>query len=619
MKTLSKTIGLTSGNSVRRRRWRRRLDPVLAGIAFLALALASAQAQWLTQTFDLEEGWNAVQLHVDASHLTLDQLVGNDLNNPIEEVWLWQPAAATGQFVQTPQEPIASGSQWAAWKRSGGGSSVLQRLVGNAAYLVYSTQVYTWSVQGVPVRPRYQWTTSGLNFLGFPTPPTGPPSFEAFLANVPELQENHEIYRYPGGPLGPSNPARIFAHRTTPVRRGEAFWIRSGTVFNRYFGPFELVSAGSDGIDFSDQLSVYSLRLRNLTAEALTVTLALVASETPPAGQPTIAGVPPMLVRGDLNTTDLTHGYATLPVGTPVSWVLAGKGQPGSEIEVVLGLDRSAITAAPGALLAGLLRFTDSLGHSQVDLPVSATVASSSGLWVGGAAVTQVGQYLKSYQRDADNAPVVDGDGRYVVTGINTDLGSVPRFLPLRLIVHNPASGGAVLLQRVFTGVDAGQNFVVATHESVLNRNYLAEARRISAVHLPWSEENTGWTFDGNLGDAPVVSTTVTTEFADQAANPFLHTYHPDHDNLDARFENRLPQGSESYTIERNVTLELTPPTDDFGSRTAAGRTIGGNYLETIRVLGLARAGGTIDTRQFEVRGAFTLNRIADVPSLTTP
>ena len=38
----------------------------------------------------------------------------------------------------------------------------------------------------------------------------------------------------------------------------------------------------------------------------------------------------------------------------------------------------------------------------------------------------------------------------------------------------------------------------------------------------------------------------------------------------------------------------------------------------TIKLLGLARAGGTNDIRQFQVGGAFTLHRISDVPTLTT-
>src|SRR5262245_36419720 len=107
-------------------------------LAFLVLAgqCHQASAQWITQTNSLKAGWNAVFLHVDASYATLDQLVGSDLANPIEEIWSWQPALPTGQFVESPQVPTGAGSQWSSWTRLQGPTSPLQRLAGNGAYLV---------------------------------------------------------------------------------------------------------------------------------------------------------------------------------------------------------------------------------------------------------------------------------------------------------------------------------------------------------------------------------------------------------------------------------------------------------------------------------------------------
>src|SRR5688572_5136553 len=105
-------------------------------LVVLGGALPAARAQWLTQTNALRPGWNAVFLHVDASHATLDQLVGNDLSNPIEEIWSWNPALPTGQFTESPQLPTDGGSQWSTWTRLAGPASSLQRLAGNGAYLV---------------------------------------------------------------------------------------------------------------------------------------------------------------------------------------------------------------------------------------------------------------------------------------------------------------------------------------------------------------------------------------------------------------------------------------------------------------------------------------------------
>ena len=47
-------------------------------------------------------------------------------------------------------------------------------------------------------------------------------------------------------------------------------------------------------------------------------------------------------------------------------------------------------------------------------------------------------------------------------------------------------------------------------------------------------------------------------ESSDHASNPFLHTYHPDHDNLDNRddtFQTQLSAGKESYDLRRVMTL----------------------------------------------------------------
>src|SRR5262249_4047237 len=99
-----------------------RAPKVTKHIVLIAVALLSGsvpiRAQWQTQTNALKNGWNAVFFHLDASHATLDQLVGNDPANPIQEIWYWVPALPTGQFVDSPQLPSTVGNQWASWTRA---------------------------------------------------------------------------------------------------------------------------------------------------------------------------------------------------------------------------------------------------------------------------------------------------------------------------------------------------------------------------------------------------------------------------------------------------------------------------------------------------------------------
>ncbi|MEW6305983.1 MAG: hypothetical protein AB1705_21110 [Verrucomicrobiota bacterium] len=617
-------------------------------IVFALLVCQSTQAQWITQSFALKAGWNAIYLHVDSSHATLDSLIRNDSSNPIQEVWLWATPASLQQFVESPQAPTTGGSHWVSWSRGDAvGSSALQRLSGNVACLVRvaaTTANYVWNLKGKPVPPHYQWTTTGLNFIGFPTPPASPPSYEDFLAKAPGLAQSSEIYLYPGGELGANNPIRLFTMRTTPVRRGEAVWMRTGTAFNRYFGPFDLELQGSSGIHFRDTLGQYRIRLRNTTSSQVTVTLNVVASEAPPAGHAPIVQSPPLLLRGALNTTNLSYGFTPLNSG-PQSWVLAPKGQPGSEIEVILGINRSAMTGNPGALYAGILRFTDSFNLSRIDLPVSAEVSSQAGLWIGGASVSSVGHYLKkfahatnrvdftnllarlqltngaggiSYVWDETTGRVLifggpqNKTGSYLLDGpIKTDSGEVARPFPLRLIVHHDGNASR-LLRQVYYGIGLGTNPMVATTEASLLPSALASARRITAVHLPASDNNVSWPLTGTMQQGSSLTATVELAHNDQAANPFLHTYHPDHDNLDAQFSNALPQGVESYGVRRQITLNFTAPSNDFDSLVSGTQTLTGNYVETVTFLSRGS-----DARQFQGLGSFTLKRISNIATLT--
>jgi len=588
--------------------------------ALLVFTVArSAHAQWQTQSVTLKPGWNAVFLHVDASHVTLDNSITN-LSNPIAEVWLWQPAVSTLQFVDSPAVPSAPNSQWAVWNRSPVVADTLTKLIANAAYLVNNTNAadYVWTITGKVVPPRYQWTTSGLNFIGFPTPTNAAPNFDNFLSPVPEFQISAEIYRYPGGSLGSNNPVRVNSalFRNTPVTRGQAFWIRAGSSYNRYYGPVEVNLQNVSGVNFGDTLGTYSVRLKNLTSSNRTVTLDLLASGAPPAGQLPIVGTPPLLVRGALNITNLTYAHTALT--NQQSFTLAPAGQDGSNLEVVLGLNRSAMIAPAGSNYAGILRFADTGGLEQIDVPVTATVADTSGLWVGEANVTQVGQYLKTYQRDSNGLPVLStvttNGAPYVSTGTNTSLGAIARPFSLRLILHNDGTNSVNLLQRVYYGRRYGTNIVIATRENFLDATNISSARRISAAHLPFALTNAPWPKAGGalqLGTNLVFN--VTLDYNDHASNPFLHTFHPDHDNLKADFKTVEDRGNESYTVSRQITLAFTAPASDFTSLTTSTGTYRGSYAEVVTFQGLGS-----QSRSFNVVGTFTLNRLSSIATLTT-
>ena len=905
-----------------------------AVIALLLGGAVVAQAQWQTQSFTLKPGWNAVFLHVDASHLTLDELIPS-ATGPVTEVWLWRPRLSTLQFVDNPATNSTTDSRWAVWTSARGDTDTLVKLVANGAYLVKNGTAtdYDWTVKGKPVPPSYQWTTTGLNFLGFPTPANTAPSFANYFAPAPGLDlaqylvNAAKIFRYPGGNLGTTNPVEVLssAASTTKVKRGEAFWVRGSTnYYNRYYGPVEVGLQNTAGIHYGDTLGTYSIRLKNLTTTNRTVTFSLNDSESVPSGQTSITAKPQLLVRGARSGTTLAYAHAVL---ASQSFTLPAAGEVGSELEVVLGLNRSTMTAVAGSLYAGILRVTDSGGLQQIDVPVTATVPNASGLWVGQAVVDRVGEYLKQYPKvtaatdlasqltalarpqqgavipgsswvvreasasraytgvassldgkrlvaavnsgtlyvssdfgtnwtskdssrawtdvassadgtvmaatvyngnlyvstdsgstwtskdssrpwrsiacsadgqkmaavtlgaqlytssdrgaawvardstrnwtsiamsadgtklaasvsagklytsadsgatwtaressrvwsavassdngsnlvatvydgkiytstnagvnwtaressrawtavasssdgqrlsatvssgkiytsrdagvtweaqdsnrawsaiassgdatrlvavvnsgqiytlsrrfadyvvDATTGLIRDQDGLYVSSGVSTNMSKVASSLPMRLILHNNATASQVsLLQRAYIGKGASTtNTVVANREVLLDATQIASARRISSTHLPFSLTNTLWSASGNFNPGTLVVLTVPLDYNDQTSNPFLHTFHPDHDNLDPKFERVRPSGEESYGVTRTLKLAFSAAGTDFRSLTSSAQGRSGTYEETINVT--ARAGAS---REYRLSGTFSLQLISPISTLTT-
>ncbi|MBI07219.1 MAG: hypothetical protein CMM54_09595 [Rhodospirillaceae bacterium] len=870
----------------------------IAGLVFVS-GSSFALGQWQTQSLPLTPGWNAVYLHVDSMHSGIAAMANG---TPVEEVWLWQPELSTAQYVTNPDAPADSKSRWASWKSGlGDASSTLKRMPGNAAYLIKlgGGDIFTWQILGKPVPARYQWTTSGLNFIGVPSlAGSNSPSLEDYFGPAGDLLRVTDIFAYVGGDLGPTNPSQVYGLRTSKADRGKAFWMRSGTRFNRYFGPFELKLQSPEGVDFGDNLSAYRVRVRNLTGADLKVTLTGVNSEGAPNplpdGEKVITGPAPVIIRGDLNTETLAYSHVALSDGSQ-NWTLKPLGEVGSEVELVLGLDRSSMTGAAGSFYASVLRFTDDLGHSQRDIPVSGTVGSSEGLWIGGVSINKVRNTMKAADpNDSSRSISTDTDTfgdvaspyplRLIVhrehlggvsvinpgvtvsasatqgTGVNVTVATTSRAFPsgtqiafsggglltltadaasgvttltgdltvadlavgetansgaVQEMTSNPAvtvgsgvtaganatigngidvtvaatprgyvtgatltfSGGGVLtltadvasgattltgdltvaditsgetvtanvsqgagvsvnvgattrdysvgdkivfngggiltlteeaatesvaltgdltvsdladgeaatswtagstatsvavdntsrtmyagevlsfsgggkvtltenaavnstllrgnlsggnislaetgqtdrlrlLQRAYVGILEGDVLGVATKESLLKAGTLASARRISSTHLPVSAANVPWNCNGELAAGKTLNVTVEIGHNDQGSNPFLHTYHPDHDNLSVDFKQIEPVGSESYRIKREIKLTFSNPTTTFSGLTSGGRQLVGEYEETMTLYGLV-GDSQPNEKRFAMRGEFVINRITDIATLT--
>ena len=574
-------------------------------------------AQWLTQSFDLSPGWNAIYLHVDPSHATIDELIAEDSSNPIQEIWLWTPDLSTLQFVTSPDNPSDTNTRWLSWHRDlGSSSSRLAKMVGNAAFLVRlddKSAAYTWKIKGKPVPPNYEWTTTGENFIGFPIVENQATNFGGFLKPAPHLARA-DVFAYSGGSLQ-NNPKKLSNLAATPIVRGQGFWIRADQTYNRYFGPLSVELSDPAGIDFSSRPGPNRVVLINTTQQAIDVSIAQSASESAPGSSDSIPMVD-VLVRSDYDRDRQLYTYESLAAG-PLNVSL----KPAERRELVLGPDASSLAGGVGDLSAGVLHFSDGLGLTRIDVPVSMQKPGLSGLWIGEAKITEVRHELGA----AGNA----------------SFGGVAEPYSVRLIVHvgpetvrvdDASAPGGVrevpnsdpdrvkLLQRIYYGLRGETKTVLATQESFLDTATLGLARRISSAHFPFSQTNQWWRCSGQVQGGSTLNVSVDLPFDDQRSNPFLHRYHPDHDNLTAHFNEQQASGIESYGVKRDIEIRFANVnSEDFDKIVVANASASGIYSETITLQGMKTADGqAFETKEYAVQGFVSFIRVSELPDLVT-
>ncbi len=548
---------------------------VLAAAGCL-LSTAALHAQWKTETYTLKGGWNAIYLHGDATHATPSQLFSG--YPAVLEVWRWNPNPDAVEFTTAPSQPYATSSEWTIWNRNDSGEQKLTAMVGQSAYLVRcsgdAATTTTVSILQRPLPPSATWLVTGANFLGFPANTTSPPILSSYFASFPTATTApSKIYKYIGGDLGSANPLQISA-TSERLNRNTAYWFEAATVGN-FTAPVEYELPGTDGVAFGRTGNVITLGVMNRSTNALTLTFTTETSEPAPSGQPGISGSVP-LTRRIFDSTTGSYTEKPVPGSFTVSVPASGR------VNVDFGIDRSLLNGTPDSHFASFLRVKDSAGLSDVLLPVSAQTASPAGLWVGQVDVSTV------------NSTVAGSPGN-----------TTARPFPLRMNVHVDGSGTARLLSQAFVGplASAGNPPGICIRESSLQADRKAEALRLVSSQMPLDRAISG---TGSFAVGSTLRHTVNIPY-DDATNPFVHAYHPDHDNKDARMA-RLNAGVESYDITRNLTFTFTAAPPDGSSVTGWGTTIyGGTYSETIT---------GVNKNTLTVGGTFTFRRVSEIADI---
>jgi hypothetical protein len=577
------------------------MKSILLTLATLFLA-ATAHAQWQSTTYTLKGGWNSIYLHGDATHATPDELFA--AHPEVLEVWRWNPNPNQVGFTTTPLLPSNGTPEWSKWVRGGPAASLIS-LTGQAAYLVKcsgtTTNSYPVSIAYKPMLPNNTWVRSGANFLGFPSSKASGnfPTFSNYFATfTAAIAANTKIFKYVGGDLGAGNPLQIFSPAMERVDRDQAYWFSSEVVGN-FYAPVQISLSNNEGFAFGRRGSVITARVMNRTAAVMTLTITPVASNSPPSGQELVtAGVP--LTRRTFNDQG---EWVETPIAAAYDEVIA----PNSSVEFSFGIDRSQMNGAADALYASLLRFTDVAKSFDILIPATARKSTLAGLWIGDAVVTAV-----------ESKPLADA-----VKPTGTAF-------PLRYLIHVADDGTARVLSQVFMGpmAAAPHDFGLCVSEAGLKADAKSIARRIVATHMPLDRvldgiadvrenaediKNVEPPGSGSFSIEGTLTRTIVLDFADPT-NPFVHQYHPDHDNKSGR--NALVDGQESYSVTRQVSFTFTATPPGGGSATGWGSSvIGGTYSEVVSGLhkdsvGVGSGNGLHLTGTFELRRASELGTL---------
>jgi hypothetical protein len=541
------------------------------------LFAATAHAQWQNTTYTLKGGWNSIYLHGDASYATPETIFASFPE--VQEVWRWNPNPDQVQFTTSQLIPTAGTAEWSTWVR-GGSSNSLGQLMGQTAYLVKcsgtTSNSYSVTIPQRVLPPSANWVRNGANLMGFPSLKNGSlyPTMGSYFATFPAaIASNVKIYKYVGGDLGPGNPLQVFSTSSEKIDRNQAYWFDTKVVGD-FYAPIEISLSNGSGIDFGRTGSTVTMRLLNRSSTVSTVTIAPVSSSNAPTGQEDITASVP-LRRRTFDTA--TSSWIETTISGPFTEVVG----PNAAVELTFGIDRAAMAGGSNAFFASMLRLTASSNLYEILLPVTARKASLAGLWLGDAVVGGVESKTAGY------------------TGTAT-----AQTYNLRYIVHVDDAGNARVLSQVYLGQLAGESPQpgICTAESALSVADKASARRIVAAHLPLDRVLDG----GTMALGGSMNCTISTPFNDPTS-PFVHQYHPDHDNKSGT--TALEAGQESYDLGRAVTFAISASAPAGVSATGYGASvIAGDYTEVLT--GLRKDSVT-------VTGTFTLRRVSEIGVLT--
>lgn len=546
---------------------------VVAHLLAFALLLCSTQPQAadMTQTITLKPGWNAIHVALEPSEKDIASVFAGI---PVRSVWRWIPGRNEAQFIRDPAEGLENVEGWFPWFPEPRPEALLTRLFtidGNTSYLVRldeSSGSRQLTIRGTPRFVPTAWRPNDFTLTGLPVAASNAPSFTEFFSRS-TAHQGQPVYR-----LGTDGRWQL-ASGSTPINANEAYWVfTSGN--SRYQGRLSLMLDQGESLDFDRSFDEMRFVLRNLSGVNGSFQIERLGN----------AHVPLSLKLEDEETGEI--GWPDLPD------VEVFDAPAGEDVFVTLAIKRAQFTADR---MEQMIAITDELGQ-RIVLHVGGNTAQRgavdgvmrgkaggdnpllyAGLWIGNITIDRVSEAQRA--------------------GVTPQLVGSP--FTQRVLIHVNPQGQARLVKDViqmweegtmrpssvnpaYQEVDQPGRYVLITNKNLIGlytgmmgRDGVAVGVRYSTVAYDFADETLDFT--GVFGPGGEISTAIMVQ-PELPTNPFLHRYHPDHNNLDEQF---LNYQEEAYRVVRNMQFAFTDEDPQGGSAPGWGESVlGGTFAESI-------------------------------------
>lgn len=565
-------------------------------LVVIGSATSPARAATSEQVITLQPGWNAIYLELQPEQRDIATVFAG---LPIASVWRWRPNADGAQFVRDPGEGLENIEGWFAWfpqPRPDAFLTNLYQIEGGTAYLVRleGSQSRQITISGRPLfRPR-AWQSNAFSLTGLPVDPGNAPSFAEYFARSPA---------HAGQPVYTLESDGRWRLVTSPasqaIQSGRAYWIYTRGNSN-YQGPMQVVLDQGESLEFTAALQEITLVLRNYSGATGSFEIQRLGGDTlpllyrledPETGEIAWPQLRDSLILDAPANTDI---FLTLAVdrvrfnASRMEQVLSVRDEQGTRVLLFAG-GNTIQPFLPAVAKGGVAK---------------AVGDGYAGLWVGEIEIQKV-----SEAQQAGTTPT--STTRTFVQRVLMHVDNAGQTRLLKDVIQMWQDGTTVpsALDPTLDEVAQPGRHVLLTNKDLIGLYSGASTRDGTSVGIRYSTvgydfEGDALELDGDFGGDRTLQGAVVVE-PDLPTNPFLHRYHPDHNNLDEQF---LNYREEAFRVVRDMQFVFSASPPEANPLPGWGDTrIGGTFEEAI--VGLHR-------NPIFVSGRFELRRVSAVAVL---